>query len=46
MKKNDIFIRILRNNLPARLVPAFTDSILRPKQNFGYNAVDPVTVCP
>lgn len=46
MKKNDIFIRILRNNVPARLVPAFTDSILRPKQNFGYNAVDPTTVCP
>ena len=46
MKKNDIFIRILRNNVPARLVPAFTDSVLRPKQNFGYTAVDPATVCP
>ncbi len=46
MKQKDIFIQILRNNVPARLVPAFTDSILRPKQNFGYTAVDPTTVCP
>ncbi|HEU0304751.1 MAG TPA: transporter substrate-binding domain-containing protein [Gaiellaceae bacterium] len=46
MKKKDIFIRILRNNVPARLVPAFSDSVLRPKNNFGYAAVDPTTVCP
>ena len=31
---------------PGAVVPAFQDSILRPKQNFGYNAVDPATVCP
>ncbi len=46
MKQKDLFIGILKNNVPARLVPAFTDSILRPKQNFGYSAVDPTTVCP
>ena len=46
MKKKDTFIRILRNNVPARLVPAFSDSVLRPKNNFGYSAVDPTTVCP
>jgi polar amino acid transport system substrate-binding protein len=46
MKKNDTFIRILRNNIPARLVPAFSDSVLRPKNNFGYSAVDATTVCP
>jgi polar amino acid transport system substrate-binding protein len=46
MKKKDIFIRILRNNVPARLVPAFSDSVLRPKVNFGYSAVDATTVCP
>jgi polar amino acid transport system substrate-binding protein len=46
MKKKDIFFQILKNNVPPRFVPAFSDSILRPKQNFGYNAVDPVTVCP
>jgi polar amino acid transport system substrate-binding protein len=46
MKKKDTFLNILRNNIPRRLVPAFTDSVLRPKVNFGYNAVDPATVCP
>jgi polar amino acid transport system substrate-binding protein len=46
MKQKDIFIRILRNNVPARLVPAFSDSVLRPKNNFGYSAVDATTVCP
>ena len=46
MKKKDIFFQILKNNVPARFVPAFSDSVLRPKQNFGYNAVDPTTVCP
>jgi polar amino acid transport system substrate-binding protein len=46
MKKQDIFIRILRNNVPARLVPAFSDSVLRPKNNFGYSSVDATTVCP
>jgi polar amino acid transport system substrate-binding protein len=46
MKKQDIFIKILRNNVPARLAATFQDNVLRPKNNFGYNAVDPTTVCP
>ena len=46
MKKNDTFIQILRNNVPPRLFAAFQDNVLRPKNNFGYNAVDPTTVCP
>ena len=46
MKKKDTFATILRNNVPGRVYTAFQDNILRPKTNFGYNAVDPTTVCP
>jgi polar amino acid transport system substrate-binding protein len=49
MKKKDIFLNILRNNIPARDVPAFSKNILRPKQTFGYVPADspsPDTVCP
>jgi polar amino acid transport system substrate-binding protein len=46
MKKKDTFIQILRNNVPPRLFAAFQDNVLRPKNNFGYAAVDPTTVCP
>jgi hypothetical protein len=46
MKKKDTFIQILKNNVPPRLFAAFSDNVLRPKNNFGYNTVDPQTVCP
>jgi polar amino acid transport system substrate-binding protein len=49
MKKKDVFMQILRNNVPARFVPAFSKNILRPNNNFTYapaDAPDPATVCP
>jgi len=46
MKKKDTFIKILKNNVPARLFTAFQNNVLRPKNNFGYSSVDPTTVCP
>jgi polar amino acid transport system substrate-binding protein len=46
MKKKDLFIQILKNNVPPRLFVAFQNNVLRPKNNFGYNKVDPTTVCP
>jgi polar amino acid transport system substrate-binding protein len=36
MRKRDRFMTILRNNVPARFVPAFSRNILRPKATFGY----------
>ena len=49
MRKKDRFMTILRNNVPARFVPAFSRNILRPKATFGYApATAPAveTVCP
>jgi polar amino acid transport system substrate-binding protein len=46
MRRKDIFMRILRNNVPARLVPGFSRNILRPNNRFGYAQGDPTTVCP
>src|SRR5215208_954070 len=49
MRKADRFLPILRNTVPARFVPAFSKSILRPNVKFGYapaDSPDPATVCP
>jgi polar amino acid transport system substrate-binding protein len=46
MRRRDTFMRILRNNVPARLVAGFSRNILRPNNRFGYTAGDPTTVCP
>jgi polar amino acid transport system substrate-binding protein len=49
MKRRDTFMRILRNNVPARFVPAFSRNILRPRNTFGYppaSAPAAETVCP
>jgi hypothetical protein len=49
MRKKDIFMSILRNNVPARFVPAFSKNILRPNNTFTYAPADapaPETVCP
>ena len=49
MRKKDRFMTILRNNVPARFVPAFSRNILRPKATFGYAPAGSAaveTVCP
>jgi polar amino acid transport system substrate-binding protein len=49
MRKADRFMPILRNTVPARFVPAFSQNILRPNVKFGYAPAtdpDPATVCP
>ena len=49
MRKKDRFMTLLRNNVPARFVPAFSRNILRPKATFGYapaTAPGVETVCP
>lgn len=49
MKKRDIFMQILRNNVPKRFVAGFSKNILRPKNTFGYAPADAPageTVCP
>ena len=49
MKRKDLFVPIIRNNIAPRFVPAFTRNILRPNNDFTYRSpslpsVD--TVCP
>jgi polar amino acid transport system substrate-binding protein len=49
MKKKDLFVPIIRNNIAPRFVAAFSKNILRPNNDFAYRAanlpsVD--TVCP
>ena len=49
MKRKDLFVPIIRNNVAPRFVPAFSRNILRPNVNFTYRSpslpsVD--TVCP
>jgi polar amino acid transport system substrate-binding protein len=46
MRKKDTFMKILRNNVPARFVAGFSRNILRPNNRFGYTTGDPTTVCP
>jgi len=46
MRKKDTFMKILRNNVPTRLVAGFSRNILRPSNRFGYTSGDPTTVCP
>jgi polar amino acid transport system substrate-binding protein len=47
MKKKDEFVKILRANAPARLVPDFLDNVPRPKNNFAYPAgKDVASICP
>jgi polar amino acid transport system substrate-binding protein len=47
MKKKDEFVRILRQNAPARLVGSFLDNVPRPKNTFAYPVgKDLTTVCP
>jgi polar amino acid transport system substrate-binding protein len=47
MKKRDEFIKILKANAPARLVPSFLDNVPRPKNTFAYPVGKDVTsICP
>ena len=47
MKKRDEFVKFLRNNAPARLVPDFIDNVPRPKNTFEYPVGKDVTaICP
>ena len=47
MKKNDEFVKILRANAPARLVPGFLDNVPRPKNTFAYPVgKDVSSICP
>jgi polar amino acid transport system substrate-binding protein len=49
MKKKDIFMSILRNNVPGRFLTGFSKNILRPKNTFTYapaTAPAAETVCP
>jgi polar amino acid transport system substrate-binding protein len=49
MRKQDRFMSILRNNVPARFVQGFSRNILRPNNTFGYapaGSPSADTVCP
>jgi polar amino acid transport system substrate-binding protein len=48
MRRRDLFMRLLRNNVPRRLVSGFSRNILRPRNRFGYApaGTSPDTVCP
>jgi polar amino acid transport system substrate-binding protein len=49
MRKKDLFMGILRNNVPARFVAGFSKNILRPNNTFEYapaSAPSADTVCP
>jgi polar amino acid transport system substrate-binding protein len=46
MRRRDTFYKILRNNVPRRLLAGFARNILRPNIRFGYTQGDPTTVCP
>jgi polar amino acid transport system substrate-binding protein len=49
MKRKDLFLPIIRNNIAPRFVPAFSKNILRPNNDFQYRAAGLPsldTVCP
>jgi polar amino acid transport system substrate-binding protein len=45
MRRRDTFMRILRDNVPARNLAAFSRNILRPNNRFGYTQGDATTDC-
>jgi hypothetical protein len=49
MRKKDIFMKLLRDNVAPRFVTAFSRNILRPNNTFGYappGSPSADTVCP
>jgi polar amino acid transport system substrate-binding protein len=45
MRKRDTFMRILRDQVPARNLAAFSRNILRPNNRFAYTQGDATTQC-
>jgi polar amino acid transport system substrate-binding protein len=46
MRKRDTFMKLLRDNIPARNLAAFSRNILRPNNRFGYTQGDATSQCP
>lgn len=46
MRKRDTFVKILRDNVPARNLEAFSSNVLRPNNRFTYAQGDLTTQCP
>jgi len=46
MKQRDQFVKILKDNVPARVLNSFSRNVLRPKNTFGYARGDATTQCP
>jgi polar amino acid transport system substrate-binding protein len=46
MKQRDQFVKILKDNVPARVFNSFSQNVLRPKNTFGYARGDATTQCP
>ena len=46
MKQRNQFVKILRENVPARVFNSFSRNVLRPSNNFGYAQGDATTQCP
>jgi len=46
MRKRDTFMRLLRTNVPARNLEAFSKNVLRPNNRFTYTQGDLTTQCP
>jgi polar amino acid transport system substrate-binding protein len=46
MRKRDTFLKILRDQVPARNFEAFSQNILRPNNRFTYTQGDLTTQCP
>jgi len=48
MRKRDLFVKILKNNVPARVYSSFSKNVLRPKNKFAYAPATnpPENVCP
>jgi len=46
MRKRDTFVKILKNNVPARVYASFSRNVLRPNNRFGYTQGDATTQCP
>jgi polar amino acid transport system substrate-binding protein len=46
MRKRDTFVKILKDNVPARVYASFSRNVLRPNNRFGYAQGDATTQCP
>jgi polar amino acid transport system substrate-binding protein len=46
MRKRDTFVKILKDQIPARNFASFSKNVLRPNNRFGYAQGDITTKCP